>query len=120
VFVGERKNIMTATVTDFSEAAFERSLMKRFREAEGVLKVVAAQYRAGRISNGDLMAAVVQSTKFEFVINLQTAKSLGIDVPATLLSRAVIGTKQTSRHAQSMSAFGGKADMGSKRVNVCF
>jgi putative tryptophan/tyrosine transport system substrate-binding protein len=31
---------------------------------------------------------VAQSTKFEFVINLQTAKSLGIDVPATLLSRA--------------------------------
>ena len=31
---------------------------------------------------------VAQSTKFEFVINVQTARSLGIDVPATLLTRA--------------------------------
>ena len=31
---------------------------------------------------------VAQSAKFEFVINLQTARSLGIDVPATLLTRA--------------------------------
>jgi len=95
-FLANRRLQVTTLATRYAIPTVYNS--REFAEAGGLMTYgtsLAEVYRqlgvyAGRILKGNKPAElpVVQSTKFEFIINLITAKALGLDVPPPLLARA--------------------------------
>jgi len=95
-FLNNRRLQVTTLATRYAIPTV--SNLREFAEAGGLMTYgtsLTEVYRqlgayAGRILKGNKPAdlPVVQSTKFEFVINLITANALGLDVPPPLLARA--------------------------------
>jgi putative ABC transport system substrate-binding protein len=95
LFVTRRVQLVTLAARHALPAMYFR---REFTEAGGLMSYgsnLADQFRlngiyAGRILKGETPAEIpVQlPTKFEFVVNLQTAKTLGIEIPTNLLARA--------------------------------
>jgi putative ABC transport system substrate-binding protein len=94
-FAGHLKQLVALTVRHAIPAIFQDRV---FAEAGGLMSYggsladaarIAGVY-TGRILKGEKPAdlPVQQSTRIEFVINLATAKALGITFPITLLGRA--------------------------------
>lgn len=73
------------------------SLVDQFQQAAGYVERILRGTRAADLPVG-------QPTKFEFVINLKTAKALGLAPSTSLLSRADEMIEQATRGAGERSA----------------
>ena len=142
LFVGNRLPFLPAGVSNWPSwrraTRFPRSIRSRdFAEAGGLMSYgasLADAYRqvgvyTGRILKGAKPAdlPVVQSTKFELVINAQTARMLGLTVPPTLLATRRRGDRMRAarvhhaarRRGGGVAARGVRSDFGTARGRLC-